>query len=319
VSRIGARSAAVIASGLLASAAFATSLSAPDATPKPLTVCVAENNPPLSYSAGGELRGLDVRVAQAIAAQLRRPLTLVPFESKLEGESTLAHEVNAMLSSGVCEIASGYPLLASDLGAPTRPTARVPDHPGAKRAPQREWVPLGTLVASRAYHAVALGLLVRDAADARATLADLSARREARIGVIAGTMAGTALTLWRDGRLRPQLVSLSKTQDALEELDAGRIDATLASLDRFDAWRLVHTSSAVRRGAYLHPLRINIGFVTLARIESALVLSAADRVMAATAANGDLQRWSEAAGTTWVPPAEPNVGRAIGLSDLVDR
>jgi hypothetical protein len=72
-------------------------------------------------------------------------------------------------------------------------------------------------------------------------------------------------------------------------------------------------------GSYLHPLRINIGFVTLARIESALVLAAADRVIAATAANGDLQRWSEAAGTTWLAPAEPLIGRAIGLPDLVDR
>ena len=317
MSLIAIRAAAAVASGLLASAAFAAAGGTLE--PGPLTVCVAENNPPLSYSVGGELRGLDVRIAAAIAAELRRPLKLVPFESKLEGESTLAHEVNAMLSSGVCEIASGYPLLASDLGAPTRPTARVPDHPGAKRAPQREWVPLGTLVASRAYHAVALGLLVRDALDANATLADLAARREARIGVIAGTMAGTALTLWRDGRLRPQLVSLSKTQDALEELDAGRIDATLASLDRFDAWRLVHTSSAVRRAAYLHPLRINIGFVTVARVESAAVLAAVDRVMTAAAASGQLQRWSEAAGTTWVPLAEPNVGGAIGLPDLVDR
>ena len=95
---------------------------------EPLTVCMAENNPPLSYERlpddASTLTGLDVRVAEAIADKLGRPLRLVPFESKREGDSTLSHEVNALLSSGVCEMASGFALFASDLGAPSRPTAR---------------------------------------------------------------------------------------------------------------------------------------------------------------------------------------------------
>lgn len=279
----------------------------------PLAVCVAENNPPLSYLEGKEVRGLDARIAQAIAAELDRPLALVPFESKYEMESTLAQEVNALLSSGVCELASGFPLLAGDLGPPGRPTQRVPDHPGAPRRPLRPWVPLGELAPTRAYHAVALGLLVRDPARASATLANPG---DARIGVTAGTMAGTAVSLYRNGRLRPQLVGLSKTDDALAELDAGRIDATLAPLDRFDAWRLTHPGSPIRRAAYVHPLRINIGFV--GRIESGTVLAAANRVIERAIAGGELPRWSEAAGTSWVAPAEPNVGRAIGLPDLLD-
>ena len=279
----------------------------------PLTVCVAENNPPLSYQAGTALRGLDTRIAQAIAAELDRPLKLIPFESKYEAESTLAHEVNALLTSGVCELASGFPLLAGDLGAPSRPTSRVPDHPGAARRPQRPWVPLGELAPSHAYHAVALALLVREAARESATLANPG---DARIGVTAGTMAGTAVTLYRNGKLRPQLVGLSKNQDALEELDAGRIDATLAPLDRFDAWRLAHAGSQLRRAAYVHPLRINIGFV--ARAESGAVLAAANRVIDRALADGELQRWSADAGASWVAPAEPQVGRAIGLPDLLD-
>ena len=280
----------------------------------PLTVCLAENNPPLSYRAGTEMRGLDTRLAQAVAAELGRPLRLIPFESKYEADSTLTHEVNALLSSGVCELAGGFPLLASDLGAPTRPTARVPDYPGAKRPPQRPWVPLGTLAASHAYHAVALALLVREAAREAATLANPG---DARIGVTAGTMAGTAVTLYRNGKLRPQLVSLARNQDALEQLETGRIDATLASLDRYDAWRLAHPGSSVRRAAYLHPLRINIGFV--ARAEAAPVLDAANRVIDRALADGALARWSAAAGTTWIAPVEPQVGHAIGLPDLLDQ
>lgn len=278
----------------------------------PLTVCMAENNPPLSYRAAGEPRGLDARIAQAVAAELGRTLQVIPFESKYEADRMLSHEVNAMLSSGVCELASGFPLLAGDLGAPSRPTARVPDHPGAPPPPKRPWVPLGTLAPSLAYHAVALGLLVRDPARESATLADPG---DARIGVIAGTMAGTAVTLYRNGRLRPQLVSLAQNQDALEQLDTGRIDATLASLDRYDAWRLAHPDSRIRRAAYLHPLRINIGFV--ARAEAAQVLEAANRVIARALADGDLQRWSAASGMSWIAPVDPQVGRPIGLPDLL--
>jgi ABC-type amino acid transport substrate-binding protein len=278
----------------------------------PLTVCVAENNPPLSYEVGGELRGLDTRLAQAVAAELDRPLRLIPFESKFEADSTLSQEVNALLSSGVCDMASGFPLIANDLGAPSRATARVPDYPGAKRPPLRDWVPLGTLVASQAYHAVALGLLVRDEARDSATLANPG---DARIGVTAGTLAGTVVTLYRNGSLRPQLVSLARDQDALAQLDAGQFDATLASLDRYDAWRLAHPNTPVRRAAYLHPLRINIGFVT--RAESTQTLAAANRVIARALADGDLKRWSAVAGATWLAPVEPQIGHAIGLPDLL--
>ena len=298
---------------LPAAGARATTLVPAEGAPRPpLTVCMADDNPPLSHESGGAPRGLDVRVAEVVAAEAGRTLVVVRFESKHESESRLSDEVNALLSSGVCELASGFPLLAGDLGKPSRPTARVPDHPGARRRPLRDWVPLGTLVASRAYHVSAMALIVRDAARAGATLAEPG---DARIGATAGTMAGTVVTLYRNGRLRPQLVGLSQNQDALAELEAGRIDATLTSLDRFDAWRLAHPSSPLRRATYVHPLRINIGFVGLQ--ESIGLLSAADRVIVAALATGALERWSLEAGASWVAPADPQVGRPIGLPDLM--
>jgi ABC-type amino acid transport substrate-binding protein len=293
-------------------AAVALTLLNCSAAAQSLTVCMAENNPPLSYQAQGEMRGLDVRVAQAIADELRRPLAIVPFESKYQLESTLSQEVNALLSSGVCDMASGFALLASDLGAPGRPTARVPDYPGAKRPPQRPWVPLGTLVPSRAYHTMAMGLVVRDPSRAAATLADLG---DARIGVVSGTLSGTVVSMYRNGKLRSQIVSLSQNQNALEEIEAGRLDATLVPIDRLDAWRLAHPQTTLRRAAYVHPLRINIGFV--ARSEAQELVSAADRVLAAALANGELERWAVQTGTTWIAPAEPQVSAPVGLADLI--
>jgi ABC-type amino acid transport substrate-binding protein len=279
---------------------------------EPLTVCMAEDNPPLSYQVGGESRGLDVRVAQAIAADLGRTLKVVPFESKYERESTLSQEVNALLSSAVCDMASGFALLAADLGAPARPTARVPDYPGAKRPPQRAWVPLGTLVGSRPYHAMAMALVVRDPARQQATLAEPG---DARIGAVSGTLAGTVVSLYRNGKLRPQVISLAQNENVFEQLEAGRIDAALVALDRLDAWRLSHPQTPLRRAAYTHPLRINFGFV--ARSEAGDLVAAADRVIDGALASGALQRWSAETGTTWVVPGEPAVGGAIGIADLV--
>ncbi|MEP6739268.1 MAG: transporter substrate-binding domain-containing protein [Caldimonas sp.] len=284
---------------------------APDGT-RPLAVCVAEDNAPLSLAEGAKVRGLDIELAAAIAAELQRPLAVVPFESKYEADSTLSQEVNALLSSQVCELASGFALLRADLGAPSRPTARVPDYPGAKRPPQRPWVPLGTLAPSHAYHAMAMALIVRDASRAGATLADPG---DARIGAITGTLGGTVVSLFRNGKLRAQMVTLSQKQDALEELEAGRIDAALVAVDRFDAWRLAHPATTMVRTAYVHPLRINIGFV--ARIESREVLAAADRVIDRALASGELQRWHAAAGSSWIAPADPQVSAMVGLAELI--
>ena len=300
-------------SGMRSCAAWlAASLAAAGVSAQTLTVCMAEDNPPLSYRAEGQDRGLDVRVAQAVADALRRRLRVVFFESKYEADKNLTHEVNALLSSGVCDMASGFALMANDLGPPSRPTARVPDYPGAKRPPQRPWVPLGTLVPSRPYHAMAMGLVVRDPARQGATLADPG---DAKIGVVTGTLAGTAVSMYRNGKLRPQIVTLSQSQDVLEQLEARRFDATLVPLDRLDAWRLAHPGTPLRRAAYTHPLRINIGFV--ARSDAPDVIGAADKVIGDALANGDLQRWSEQGGTTWVAPAEPRVTPAIGLAEVL--
>ena len=126
----------------------------------PLTVCVAEDNEPLSYVHEGKPRGFDVRIAQAIADEMGRPLRIVPFETEYERESTLAREVNALLSSQVCELASGFPLLREDIGVPSGP-ARTPDYPGAKRFRERPFVPLQPLSASRPYQGMALVAVVR--------------------------------------------------------------------------------------------------------------------------------------------------------------
>jgi ABC-type amino acid transport substrate-binding protein len=173
-------------------------------------------------------------------------------------------------------------------------------------------VQLGALAASRAYHTMAMALVVADAARSGATLAEPG---DARIGAIGGTLAGTIVSVYRNGKLRAQMVSLSQHQDVRAELDAGTIDAALVTLDQLDAWRLSHPATKIVRTSYLHPLRINIGFV--ARSERGDLIAAVDRVVAVALANGDLARWHAANGSSWLPPADPQVGAMIGFGELL--
>ena len=279
--------------------------------PTPLKVCVAEDNPPLSFKEKKALRGFDVLVSKAIAEAAGRPLELVPFETELEMDKTLATEVNALLSSGACELASGYALFESDLGAPGRPTARVPDYPGAPPRRQRPFVPLGRIAATKPYYAAAMGVVTRDPALKVEFLADL---QERKLGAVSGTMAGSALVLYRGGLLVKNIVTLTQQEDLLAELEQGRFDATLTPLGRYDAYRLRHPETKLVRAKYLHPLRINLGFVGLESNPD--IVGIATREIERAVANGDLAKWAADSGVSWIAPQPPDVQGAFTMGSL---
>lgn len=292
---------------------LAALLSGAAASSAPLKVCMAADNPPLSWQAGGTPRGLDVRIARAAAEAMGRELVVVPFESEYEKESTLAHEVNALLSSGVCDAASGFPLLAGDFGPPTRANARTPDYPGAKRKRERPYIALGPLAAGRAYQAVSLGLVQRSGSAPLNGLADLGERK---LGVTTGTLGGAVAMVWRNGALRSRSVSLGQREDLLGELaraDA-RFDAALLPLALFDGWRLQHADGTLVASPWRRPIGINLGFVTLQ--PAADVRAAIDGVIGSALGDGRLARWAADEGVSWTAPTQPEVSRGPGLADL---
>jgi len=293
------------------------------AQPAPFTVCMAADNAPLSHWVKGtagqsaQARGLDVRIAQAAAAALGRPLKLVPFETEFEKESTLAHEVGALLAAGVCEAASGFPLLTGDVGAPTRASARTPDYPGAPRKRERPYVTLEPTAASRAYQAVALGVALPRGALPLASLADLGERK---LGVTSGTLGGSMAMMWRFGVLKPRLVSLGQRDDALGELarharaGGGRFDALLLPPALLDGWTLLHPDSPLVAAAWRRPIGVNLGFLTPA--SATAVRQALDDTIVQARADGRLARWAAEEGVSWAPPGTPEIGRGPSLADL---
>ena len=279
--------------------------------PAPLTVCAADNNAPLSYRQKGEPRGLDIEVGKAIAKELGRDVRWLFYESEYDRDRTLAQEVNALLSSGACELASGYALFASDLGAPARPNARTPDYEGARPRRQRPFILLQKLAATRPYYAVAMGVITRDPAMKVDRLTDL---QNVKLGAVSGTMPASALMLYRNGLLTPGLVTLSQRENLLEALEAGRFEAALATLGSYDAYRLRNPETRLTRASYVHPLRVNLGFVALeTNIE---ILTGANRIIERSLADGELGRWAQAAGATWIAPRPPDVVSGFGVQDL---
>ncbi len=278
----------------------------------PLTVCIAEENEPLSYLRKGQPKGLDVRVAQAIAAEMGRELRIVPFETDFERESTLAREVNALLSSDVCELASGFPLLKEDFAAPTG-NARTPDHPGAKRRRERPFVTLQQMAAGRAYQGMALVVVMRrEAARKVERLSDL---KGLRIGNVAGTLSSGLLLMYRHGMLKSDLVSMpQRGESVFERLQNGQLDAALVAAGLHDAWKLEHPDSTFVRADYRRPLGINLGFVAVPR--GADALRAADRVIERALGNGDLAKWATEEGVSWMKPTVPDVSRGPSLIEM---
>lgn len=285
----------------------------------PLTVCMVEDNAPLSYQVGGQMRGLDLRIAQAASTALGRTLKVVPFETGYEKESTLAHEVGALLAAGVCEAASGFPLLAGDFGPPTRASARTPDYPGAKRKRERPYIPLAPMAPSRAYQAVALGVVLPAGAAPLASLADLGERK---LGVTSGTLAGGVAMAWRNGALRSRLVSLGQREDPLAELarpagpGGARFDALLMPLTLFDGWRRLHPGSTLTAAAYRRPIGVHLGFVTLAG--NTAVRAALDEVITQARSDGRLASWAAEEGVSWAAPGQPEVTRGPSLAELAN-
>jgi ABC-type amino acid transport substrate-binding protein len=278
----------------------------------PLTVCIADDNQPLSYMHKGQAKGLDVRIAQAIAVEMGRPLKIVPFETEYERESTLAREVDALLSSDVCELTSGFPLLREDFAAPIG-VARTPDYPGAKRFRERPFIPLQQMSPSRPYQGMALLVILRpEVARKVERLQDL---KGLRIGNVAGTLSSALLVMYRHGLLKNDLVSMPQRGETVFDLmHAGKLDAGLVAAGLYDAWKMEHPETPFVLTEYRRSLGINLGFVATPR--GADALRAANRVIERALAQGDIAKWAAEEGVSWAKPTEPDVSRAPALHEL---
>jgi ABC-type amino acid transport substrate-binding protein len=271
----------------------------------PLKVCIQEDNSPLSLKRRAGFTGFDIDLANALAAELKQPLKIIPFEAELEKEASIANDVNAMLSMGVCDLVSGYALYASALGAPATLTARPPEYDGGiRRKRDRPIITLQPLTASVPYLSQPLAAVARDAATAGA-LNSLRDFEERKAGAIAGTVAGAVLTLYRNGMLKKDLVSVGQREDLLDQLEQGVFDVALVPVGKFDAYKKRKPQTSLTLGKYRHSLSTNIGFVALQSNQA--LLDKVNAFIASVNQDGRLAKLAEGTGMTYVAPTEPAV------------
>lgn len=273
---------------------------------KPLKVCLNEDLPPLSmHHRGKPDSGFDVALAQAVAAELGRPLRIQWFESKLDEDSSPELEANALLSDGRCALIGSYALTKDSLVVPGVKTAKLPDFEGATKDDHKRRVTIGVLAPSQPYIfstlTVVLGAKVRDRHVGN--LGDLAGLR---IGIESGTLADAILMNFHKGQLIDNITHLvAGRDDLLGALDQGRLDATLVDMRRLDAYRAAHPDAHLAASGYYYPIGANRGYVALASDHD--LLAAVNKALSDLQGKGRIAELARAAGLTYLPPREPIV------------
>ena len=303
------RSAAMFGAALL----FVAGLAEPACGEEVLRVCLDANVPPWSMYDGTKGGGFDWAVADAVAKRVGRQLAVQWFETKPDPDDSTTLAADALLSDRRCRLVGGYPLVESALGKPGMKSARMPDFVGARPTDRGRSIELGTLLPSRAYHFVALTVVLGPAASARIT--DLASLEGIKLGVEGGTLADAILMLFGDGRFVDQITHIVPGRgELLPRLEQGQYDATLVELRRFDAYRATHPGTKLTPSGYYFPIGFNIGFVGLSVDRN--LIEQVDRVITDMLEEGELPVLARTAGVTYLPPRQPNVSPEVTLTDL---
>jgi ABC-type amino acid transport substrate-binding protein len=293
--------AAAFGAGLVALA-----VASPAGAAEPLTVCLDEDLPPLSFHRSGKPdSGFDLELAKAIAERLGRPLRIQWFESKLDEASSPPLEANALLSDGKCSLVGGYALTTDSLALPGMKTAKLPDFQGAVREDRRRRVQLGVLAPSQPYIYSPLVVILGPTASGR-RITDIGDLGGLRLAIESGTLGDAILMNFRKGQLIDNITHLIPGHDVLlGSVERGDFDATLVDLRRFDAWREQRPETRVSNSGYYYPIGANRGYVGLDSEPD--LLSAVNKVLATLQAEGKIAELGKAAGLTYLPPREPAV------------
>jgi ABC-type amino acid transport substrate-binding protein len=281
-----------------------------------LRICLNENIPLYSVRSSKGGSGFDVKVAEAVAQRLGRPLVIQWFETKLEADSSLTVEANTLLSDGRCELVGGYPLIKGSLGKPQVTAAKMADFAGAKANDRRRRVSLGELVPSRPYNRAPLVIVVN--AGVTKPINGLADLEGLRVAVEASTLADAILMGFKDGRLVNQITHLMPgRENPLPRVESGEFDATLINLRRFDVFRAQNPGANLKATGYYHRVGPNLGFVGLTT--NTALIEKVDLAIAKMAESGELKPLAESSGLTYVAPREPFVAENTTIADLSEK
>jgi ABC-type amino acid transport substrate-binding protein len=278
-----------------------------------LRICLDESSPYVNHEGKGS-GGFDVAVAQAVAKRLGRTLEVQWFETEVDNDNSPVTQQNALLSDGRCQLIGGYTLVRDGLGKPGVPTARPPSYEGMKPGDRRRYVPLGTVVAGRAYHFAPITVLLGPGAADRkiGSIADLQG---VKIGSEQSTVADTVLMNYNGGKYVDQITHvIPGRNELLPKLEQGEYDAVMVPLSRFDKYRAEHPATKIKPSGYYYRIGFNMGFVALSTEQN--LLDQVNAVVGDMLASNEFAKLAQATGATYVAPRQPEVLEQILITEF---
>lgn len=144
--------------------------------------------------------------------------------------TTAPHDVGAMLADGLRGLVAGFASAEGGLGAPSAPTARMPQYDGGPPPRRLPRVALQGMAASRPYYRLSLVVLGPGAGDR--VVQSPADFKGLRVVAPVGTLADTLLRAWYGGTLTADLVTLDATPVELGGFDAYRAAADAGTIPR---------------------------------------------------------------------------------------
>lgn len=288
---------AAVACGLLLWAATA------NAADQPLTVCLEEDSPPLSYKFGKKIGGFDFDVAKELAARLGREFKVQWYEAENDEENVPRFEMNALLSSGLCQLIGGFPMLESMIGPAAVETFSLPDYEGKKRSERGKVVRLGTVTTSIPYNRAVFAAIVGPKFNGNIkSLDDLAGRR---IMAEVATIPGALLMRHNNGALVNDTAHISPLKNIFKAMDSGTADVMLIELHRFERYKFRNPDTTLRFSGYTERLGFNLGFAALDSSKD--LVAKINRELQNMTSDGTFARIANANSMTHVKPEKPDV------------
>jgi len=226
------------------------------------------------HSGGG---GIDYELAKAVASSLGVKLKVVWYESENDEESNPVDEINAFMSYGLCQMSASFPLYADAIAQGPGRSVRLPRYRHMPEGDVGKIVDLSRLVVSRPYRSTRFVVVLPGTSTLKVTrLSDLDGRT---ILAEEGTVAGAIVMQYQGGRLRAKVDLVPPGPRTLWILEAGKHDAAIIELDKFDAHRKQNRISKLKLSGYEHSIRYNIALVSIARHKD--LIAYANNVIAA--------------------------------------
>ncbi len=279
-----------------------------------LTVCLNKDNAPFSSKKDGKEGGFDLLVAQAVAKQLGKPLEVKWYEKERRSRGPVSVKASVMVTSGVCQLVGGYPLLQSSLERPGGgETATLPPIDGIPAENRKQAIKGSQLSASQPYHFAGVTPIL-GANVSQQKLESLDELKSYKIGnrpAAIGDLIGMA---YKQGMLVKNLAHVDVQVDPLDALAKGDFDVTIIEAHRFDIYRAEHPQTTLRASGMVLPVGFNLGFVTTD--EHAELLKAVSAAVEALTKSGEMEKTARAAGITYIAPQQPAVHTGLGLERI---